>query len=160
VGRRSRKRAGSPAPSTAPDEGNAAPAAEPSPARKRHDRRGERPQAPWGSFPLSEIVVLAAIVFLVASFIIGGRGGMIALIAGLVLGSLAGLELALRDHLAGYRSHSTVLGGAAAILAGLPVFFAGAPRWVVILVAVAVFAVAFSAARELFKRRTGGIGFR
>ena len=29
------------------------------------------------------------------------------LIAGLVLGSLAGLELAAREHFAGYRSHSS-----------------------------------------------------
>ena len=31
--------------------------------------------------------------------------------AGVALASLAGLELSIREHLAGYRSHSTVLAG-------------------------------------------------
>ena len=34
--------------------------------------------------------------------------------AGLVIAALGGLELAVREHLAGFRSHSTMLAGAAA----------------------------------------------
>src|ERR687897_1984351 len=70
------------------------------------------PSAPWGSFPLTELVVLVALVLLVAGFFVAPPRGPVMLGAGLVLGSLAGLELAAREHLAGYRSHTLLLGGA------------------------------------------------
>src|SRR4051812_2015490 len=71
----------------------------------------DRPPAPWGSFPLVEIVVLIALILLVASFFVGGsrRGPM--LLGGLALGSLAGLELSIREHFGGFRSHSALLAG-------------------------------------------------
>ena len=43
---------------------------------------------------------------------------MIMLLCGLVLCSLAGLDTAVREHWAGYRSHSTLLSGMLAVLAG------------------------------------------
>ena len=46
------------------------------------------------------------------------------LIAGLVLGSLAGLELAAREHFAGYRSHSSLLAACAAFATGALVVIA------------------------------------
>src|SRR4051812_46871104 len=83
-------------------------------ARRRASGRTsfeDRPPAPWGSFPLVEIVVLIALVLLVASFFVGGsrRGPM--LLGGLALGSLAGLELSIREHFGGFRSHSALLAG-------------------------------------------------
>src|ERR687897_519456 len=74
--------------------------------------RSGTPSAPWGSFPLTELVVLVALVLLVAGFFVAPPRGPVMLGAGLVLGSLAGLELAAREHLAGYRSHTLLLGGA------------------------------------------------
>ena len=81
------------------------------PAARRGSRRrtGERPQAPWGTFPLTELVVLVAIVLGIAGLVIWGLRGQIMLLAGFALGSLAGLELAVREHFAGYRSHTTLL---------------------------------------------------
>ena len=35
----------------------------------------ERPPAPWGSFPLSELAVFVAIVLIIGSFIVGRRSG-------------------------------------------------------------------------------------
>ena len=91
----------------------------------RRARRGrptidERPEAPWGSFPLVEIAVFLAIVMFVAGLVIGGTDGRILLIGALALGSLAGLELAIREHFAGYRSHSTLLAAVAGLGAAAP----------------------------------------
>ena len=50
-------------------------------------------QAPWGSFPLTELVVLVALIMLVGGFFVSRRAKPIMIGTGLVLGSLAGLEL-------------------------------------------------------------------
>ena len=49
--------------------------------------------------------------------------------AGLVLGSLAGLELSAREHFSGYRSHTLLLGGAVGVatVAGLAALTGLAP---------------------------------
>jgi hypothetical protein len=138
----------------------------PPPARRRRGRPGidERPPAPWGSFPLVELVVLIALVLIGVSFFISGPRAIVTLTAGLALGSLAGLELSIREHFAGYRSHSTLLAGAVAFAAVAIVFFAGgkgdAARALIIPVGGIVFVAAFWLLREVFKRRSGGLGFR
>lgn len=83
--------------------------------------------------------------------------------AGLTLGMLAGLELSIREHFAGYKSHSTVLAGVAAVaVLGLCFFLlpSGWPKGVNLVAGAMVFAVAFYLLREAFKRRSGGVGFR
>jgi uncharacterized membrane protein YhiD involved in acid resistance len=80
--------------------------------------------------------------------------------AAAVLGSLAGLELAVREHMAGYKSHTTLLAGAPAVLAMGALFFAGMPQVAMLGAGIGVFATAFWAMREVFKRRSGGYGFR
>jgi hypothetical protein len=94
-----------------------APAPEPTRAAKapRGPIEDERPPAPWGKFPLIEIVVLVALVMLVVGFFIGGTRGPVLLGTGLALGSLAGLELSIREHFAGYRSHTLLLAGAVGV---------------------------------------------
>src|SRR5256714_15132488 len=85
------------------------------PARRRgRPTIDERPPAPWGKFPLVELVVLAALILLPLSFVVGGARGRVMLTGALVLGSLAGLELSIREHFAGYRSHTALLAGAPA----------------------------------------------
>jgi hypothetical protein len=132
------------------------------PTRSPSARRTDGPPpAPWGSFPLSELVILVALVMLVAGFFVEPPRGAIMIGTGLALGSLAGLELAVREHFSGYRSHTLLLGGAIgmAVLTGLVVSGAAAP-----VVSVAVGAVAFVAAAwgfaMLFRRRSGGELFR
>ena len=124
-------------------------------------RRGRpRPPAPWGSFPLVELVVLLSLVLLIVGFFLQGTRGVTMIIAGITLGSLAGLELSVRELFSGYRSHTSVLAGALAVLVlGIGFFLALAP--ILNLVAgVAVFLIGFYLFREAFKRRSGGIGFR
>jgi hypothetical protein len=133
---------------------------------RRRGRPGidERPPAPWGKFPLVELVVLLALGLFVSALFVGGPRGVVMLMAGLALGSLAGLELSIREHFAGYRSHTTLLAGAAAFACVAIVYFAGGnsdvARALIIPIGGTVFAVAFWLLREVFKRRSGGLGFR
>jgi hypothetical protein len=89
-------------------------------------------------------------------------GGDVRFGAGLALASLAGLELSLREHLAGYRSHTTLLAGACAFAVVTLLALGPGPHtlWMLLVVAALVFAIAFYGLRELFKRRSGGLGFR
>ena len=136
------------------------------PASVRKPRPGrpspdERPTAPWGSFPLSELVIFLGIVLILWGALKGSDGERF-IFAGLVIASLGGGELALREHMAGYRSHSSLLAGAAAFVAVTAVALGLGPVkvWVLLALGVAVFAATFYAMRELFKRRSGGLGFR
>jgi hypothetical protein len=142
--REARASAGSPAPEAAP---------------RRRDRP-DRPPAPWGSFPLVEIVILIALVLLLTGFFISGTRGTVMILAGVSLASLAGLELVLREHFAGYRSHTSVLaGGLAVIVLGVGFWF-GWPPAIQIGAGAGAFVIGFYVFRELFKRRSGGLGFR
>jgi hypothetical protein len=156
LGRRSRKRASSPPAERRP----AATAPRPAPPAGRRARRDDAPAAPWGRFPLVELCVLLALVLGVLGFVEGGRRGFVLLGCAMVLGSLAGLELTIREHFAGYRSHSSVLAGAVAVASGAALWFAHVPQVAILPIAVAIFAAAFFAFREVFRRRSGGYGFR
>jgi hypothetical protein len=136
--------------------------AAPPSARPRRAGRQERPPAPWGSFPLVELCVLLAIVLLIAGFVVGTSRGATLVMAGLALGSLGGLELAIREHFAGFRSHTTLLAGAVAVFVGtLAAVAAGKILLPLLLgVAIVVFAAAFYVFRRAFRRRTGGVSFR
>ena len=104
--------------------------------------------------------MLLALVLGVMGFVAGGRRGFVLLGCAMVLGSLAGLELSIREHFAGFRSHSTVLSGAVAVAAGAALWFAHVPQVAILPIAAAIFAAAFFAFREVFRRRSGGYGFR
>ena len=120
----------------------------------------DRPPAPWGSFPLVEIVILIGIVLLVAGFFVQGERGATMIVAGLALASLAGLELTIREHFAGFRSHSTLLAGAVAAVAIAAVYFATRDRFIALGAAVVVFAACFWLFRRVFAKRSGGVAFR
>ena len=81
--------------------------------------------------------------------------GKAMLLSGMLLGSLGGLDTALREHFAGYRPHTTILAALPAVaLAGI-LFFAKAPWPAVVGVAVLAFASAFWALGRAYARRTG-----
>jgi hypothetical protein len=129
---------------------------------RRSGRGGERPPAPWGSFPLVELCVFLAIVLLIAGFVIGGTRGATMVFAGLALGSLGGLELTVREHFAGFRSHTMLLAGAAAVVVGTAVAVVAGQIFLPVLlgVGVVVFAAGFVVFRRVFKRASGGLSFR
>jgi hypothetical protein len=121
----------------------------------------EAPPAPWAPVPLVEICVLAGIVLIVVGLFSEGRRSGLLLACGVALAALAGLELSVREHFAGFRSHSTLLAGAAAVATAIPLFLlTGLSQVALVAIAVAVFTGAFAALRAAFRARSGGIGFR
>ena len=114
----------------------------------------DRPRAPWHPVPLAELCVLVGIVLMVAGVItgLGNDRGRLMLVAGMALGSLGGLDTAVREHWAGRRSHAALLAGVPAILMAIAVTFAHPPWPVVVLAAAAAFTVAFAALRRRFER--------
>jgi hypothetical protein len=158
MGRRSRKR-GERSPRAEGDAAHSSAPARPRPARPAGP---ERPPAPWGRFPLSELVILVGIGVILWGLVSGGDQGNERVGGGLVLASLGGGELALREHLAGFRSHSTLLAGVAAFVVVTAVALGLGPvkLWLLLGLGLLVFATTFYAMRELFKRRSGGLGFR
>ncbi len=154
MGRRSRaRRAGGIAPATPTP-----PPASPRPA----PLSDERPKAPWHPFPLVELCVLVGIVLIVLGLIVGfdSDRGQLALVCGVLLASLGGLDTAVREHFNGYKSHSSVLAGLPGVFAAAALFFARAP-WIAVAVGAAlVFGLAFWGFRTAFRRRSGGLSFR
>jgi hypothetical protein len=124
--RRSRKRRTS----------GSAPRAVPSPRRdERSDRQarasqtdrrsqrhlgteGERPPSPFGGLPISEILIFAGLVAIVVWLIVGG---VATLVVGIVVVTLGVLEVTAREHLTGYRSHTTLLAAVPAVALGIGV---------------------------------------
>jgi hypothetical protein len=96
-------------------------------------------------------------VLLVAGFAVRGHRGTVMIAAGLVLGTLAGLELSIREHFAGYRSHTALLAGATAlaVLVGLSLLVPGIPVIVRLILALVVFAAAARGLVRIFQRRSG-----
>lgn len=131
-------------------------------------RRGTReaPPAPWGSFPLTELVVLLALVFGVLGFIrFSHHSGKVMVAAAMCLGSLGGLEVSIREHFAGYRSHTTLLAASCAVAAMILISVIAGKAGIAILALVVgagvlVFVLAFYVLRQAFIRRSGGLGFR
>lgn len=160
MGRRSRKRSVAGHERTPSAEPVLPHAAAPPPAPATLRRRApaeERPPAPWGAFPLGELTTLAGIVLLIVGF--ASKDGQLVAV-GLALVALSATELAIREHFAGFRSHSSLLALAAGGVTGAILYFAAVPRALQIGLAVAVFAGTFLLMRRAFQRRAGGLGFR
>lgn len=125
---------------------------------RKAPRAEERPPAPWGSFPLAELTVLAGIVTLVVGLV--GKSPT-AIGVGVVLAALGGLEVSLREHLAGYRSHTTLLAGVVFVLVTGALFYLAGLVLAACLAAGAVaFAASFYALRRAFQKASGGLSFK
>jgi len=128
---------------------------------ERAERRrtaDERPPAPWGSFPLAELTVLAGIVALVVG-VVSRDPTLIGL--GVVLAGLGGLEVSAREHFAGYRSHTTLLAGVVFVLVTGGLFYLAGLILANCLIAGAVaFAISFYLLRRAFQRASGGLSFK
>jgi hypothetical protein len=132
----------------------------------RRTARDERPQAPWGSFPLTELTILVGLIMLIVGFASGSVRGTVMIAIGITLAALGGLELAVREHFAGYRSHSGLLALACAVLTGavlgaLAVLVFGSVIAVIPVAAGAIiFVPALIALRGAFRRASGGLTYR
>jgi hypothetical protein len=80
---------------------------------------GERPNAPWHPLPLSELLILvgaiAAALGLARSGHDASSGGRL-LLAGLGAVGIGTIEVTLREHRSGYRSHTVMLAGLAVLV--------------------------------------------
>ena len=125
--------------------------------RRPRPNLDERPPAPWGKVPLVELVVLAGIVLLVAGFIVHGSNGTLMIAAGAVLCSIAGLELSIREHFGGYRSHTFLQSGAVGVLILAGLAFLAPSVWLPVALGIAVVAFAGTAVMltRVFQRRSG-----
>ncbi|HXS33690.1 MAG TPA: hypothetical protein VN758_07965 [Solirubrobacterales bacterium] len=118
----------------------------------------ERPPAPWGSFPLAELTVLAGVVMLLIG--IFGRSPT-AIGVGIVLAGLGGLATAASEHFAGYRSHTTLLAGTVfVVVTGGLFYLAGLILAVCLAVGAVAFVATFFALRRAFQRASGGLSFK
>ncbi|HEY5816032.1 MAG TPA: hypothetical protein VIS95_06795 [Solirubrobacterales bacterium] len=123
-----------------------------------HGKAAERPPAPWGSFPLAELSVLAGIVGLVVGLV---TANPTAIGVGVVLAGLGGLEVSAREHFAGYRSHTMLLAGTVFVLVTGSLFYLAGLVLAVCLAAGAIaFAASFYALRRVFQKASGGLSFK
>ena len=85
----------------------------------------------------------------------------VAIAVGVVLGCLAGLELSIREHFAGYRSHTTLLAGTGFVVTVGALYYAAQLILIVCLgIGAVVFLASFVALRRAFQRASGGLTYR
>jgi hypothetical protein len=131
-----------------------APAAASARRRGGRPRLEDRPKPPWHPVPLVELCVLVGLILLVLGAIdLGSDRGKLLLVCGMALGSLGGADTALREHFAGYRSHTTLLSGPPGVLAAAALYFVGVPWLAIVAGAAVVFVAVFWALRRAFLRR-------
>ena len=135
-----------------------APPPKPVPSVSRRARLDEAPKPPWAPFPLVELSILGGLVLMIIGFV---HKAALFVVCGIALVGVASLEVAIREHFAGYRSHSSLLALASGIatMALLGVGL-GVARLAAVVAGAGVFAAAFLGLRAAFRRRTGGVSFR
>lgn len=108
--------------------------------------------------------MLVALVMLFVGFLlVDGPRAVVLIGTGLLLGSLAGLELSFREHFSGYRSHTLLLAGAPAVLVAALLFYVAPESTGPILplaVGIVTFGLAAIALRSVFRSRSGGLSFK
>jgi len=83
------------------------------------------------------------------------------LVIGLGLGSIGGLELSVREHVAGYRSHTTLLAGVGFVLSLLVTYFGfRLVLWVCLAIGAVVGGLIWVGMRQVFRRAAGGLSYR
>lgn len=119
-------------------------------AQRTLGTQGERPPGLFGGLPISEIAIFAGAVGLIVGLI---QGGGVALLVGLIVCMLGVLEVTAREHLSGYRSHTTLLSAIPAVAVGaLVVAVFGEPRQraLLLLAVIPVYALLFWLLRKRF----------
>ncbi len=123
----------------------------------RKARRDEAPQALWHPVPVTETLIFVGLVLVLIGFF---TTAMALLAVGMVLVSVAALELAIREHFAGYKSHSSLLAAVAAVLVNVPLYWTPLPQAGLLVTGALAFAGAFQLLRHAFAKQAGGLKFR
>jgi hypothetical protein len=112
---------------------------------------GEPPANPFGGVPVSEIAIVIGAV----GIVVGATARAApALLAGVIVCTLAVAEFSAREHFSGYRSHTLLLAAipAVAIGAGLVALFGGSvDRSTLVFVVLPVFAILALLLRKRFR---------
>jgi hypothetical protein len=116
---------------------------------------GERPRAPWHPLPLSELLIFGGAIGFFFGLQSGFTHGRAPLIVGLLALIVGTVEVTLREHLSGYRSHALILAAlpvivfdSVAVLLISPV--TAAMKVALLLVDAAVFAFLYKLLRARF----------
>jgi hypothetical protein len=88
-----------------------------------------RPDPPWAPFPLTEIGIAAGIALFGLGFVASGTNGPYLFAIGMLVLVVVVGELCLREHVAGFRSHSILLGLLAVTAVHMVVFYAVTREW-------------------------------
>lgn len=129
--------------------------------RSRRAPRSEAPLPIWAPLPITETLLAVGMLAIVAGLAVQRTALSL---GGLAMVAIGSLELAVREHLAGYRSHTSLIAtvltafitlGLAALLNATDV---GLPLWPLLIVATATFVGLFLRLRRTFKRRRAGFG--
>jgi len=111
-----KRRARGAAPSVTAERPERRPA--PTAARETRDARpapreigayGERPDAPWHPWPLSEILIFVGAIAVLVGLVRGPERNVTTIVAGVGAVALGTIEVSIREHFSGYRSHVTLL---------------------------------------------------
>jgi hypothetical protein len=70
---------------------------------------GDRPQAPWHPLPLSELLILVGSIGALVAWLRGIESNGVLLGAGIGAVVIGTIEVTLREHLGGFRSHTLML---------------------------------------------------
>jgi hypothetical protein len=118
-----------------------------------------RPRAPWHPLPLSELLIFVGAIGAVVAYLKGIEGNGVLLAAGIGAVVIGTVEVTLREHLGGFRSHTLMLAVIPAIVlhsAAVLVVVAvrgSAPRWLslaLLPIDVAVVVVCFRLLRARY----------
>ncbi len=101
--------------------------------------------------------MLCGLGLLIAGLVVQSAAGATMIAVGLALGALGGLEVSIREHFAGYRSHTTLLSGAVgiAVLIGLATLVSSLWLPIALALAAGAFGVSAWALGRAFRRRSG-----
>jgi len=115
---------------------------------------GERPRAPWYPFPLAELLILIGLIAVAVGWFEEQQPALLAGVAAVLLGTL---EFTIREHLSGYRAHSSLLAVVPTAVfhgvAALALFALGAPNAALILVPLALDVPLFFVLFKLLRAR-------
>jgi hypothetical protein len=131
---------------------------------------GKRPPPPWHPLPLSELLILVGTIGAVVAWARGYQHNAALLGAGIGAVVLGTIEVTLREHLSGFRPHTTMLAVIPAIVFHSVVVLVWAaiarvPRWLnyaLLPIDVALVAVSFKLLRARYadarRARTTALG--
>lgn len=134
--------------------------ARPAPAREKEKALpgDDRPPPIWGNIPVTQFAVLGGLFLLVFGMI---KQNPKLVIPGLALGSLGGLELSLREHFTGYRSHTTLLAGVVFVgTVALTYLLAELILWQCLAIGLVLAVPTWWGARKVFEHKSGGLSYR